>query len=280
MTTPCILVATDFSARADRAIDRALLIGENTNRKVRLIHALDFIEADRTDWNALDKRMAECIGDTSCETEFAYPEGSPPRAIGEASEADDVDLLVVGPARYNSIGDFFLGTSVDFVLRHTSKPVLVVKQRPRTAYRHIVGGTDFSAGSKHAIIAAARMFPEAEMHVVHAWHVPFEGFQRDGYVARDVEAGERKRLDEFMEELASEEPALRDATSALVRGGAHNAMTTEFDNRCDFASEGLVVVGSHGTSGFRQAALGSVTSDLLRTLKADVLVVNTREAQN
>lgn len=280
MTISCIAVATDFSARADRAIDRALSIGERSGSLVRLVHALDYMEADRADWNALDKRMRECVGDTPCKTEFAYPEGSPPQAIAEASEAKDVDLLVIGPARYNSIGDFFLGTAVDYVLRYTTKPVLVVKQRPRVAYRHIIAGTDFSAGSRHAILSAARMFPQAQVHVVHGWHVPFEGFQRDSYVAEEVEADARKALDAFMKTLPEEEPSLAEATSALVRGGAFAAITTEFADRCELASEGLVVLGSHGTSGFRQAALGSVTSDLLRSLKPDVLVVNTRHADS
>lgn len=34
----------------------------------------------------------------------------------------------------------------------------------------------------------------------------------------------------------------------------------------------LIAIGSHGHSGFRQALLGSTTSDLLRELDADVLV--------
>lgn len=278
MPRQTIVVATDFSSRADRAIDRALMLGERTGSLVRLIHALDYMEADKADWASLDKRMRESVGEAPCETEFAYPEGSPPHAIATASNADDVALLVIGPARYNSIGDYFLGTAVDHVLRYTQNPTLVVKQRPRVPYAHIIAGTDFSDGSRHAIVTAARLLPDAQVHVVHAWHVPFEGFQRDSYVAEEVEADERKKLDAFMKSLAEEEPALKDATSALARGGPHKAMTNEFEKRCDLASEGLVVVGSHGTSGFRQATLGSTTSDLLRSLKSDVLVVNTNGA--
>nr|WP_232367457.1 universal stress protein [Altererythrobacter lutimaris] len=273
-----ILVATDFSSRADRAIDRALALCARTGKALRLVHALDFMDAENADWASLDKRMRECVGDTECDVEFAYPEGSPPHAIASASKADDVELLVVGPARYNSLGDFFLGTAVDYVLRNTKKPVLVVKQRPRSSYRHIIAGTDFSADSKYAIITAARMFPDAQVHVVHAWHVPFEGFQRDSYVAEEVEAHEQKAMETFMTALAEAEPSLSNATSALGRGGTHKTITREFEKRCDLASEGLVVLGSHGQSGFRQATLGSVTSDLLRSLKPDILVINTDNA--
>ncbi len=275
MVTPRIIVATDFSARADRAVDRALLIGRDTESCVRVVHAMDYIEAHRADWAALDKNMRDCVGDAPCETEFAYPEGSPPIAIAQAAQADDVKMLVMGPARYNSLGDFFLGTAVDYVLRNTETPVLVVKQRARSSYEHIIAGTDFSPASAHAIIEAGKMFPDAAMHVVHAWRVPFEGLQRDRYVRDETEAGERKKLNSFMSALSDSDARFADATSALVHGSTHDAVMSELETY----GSALVVLGSHGTSGFKQAALGSVTSDLLRSLPADVLVVNTKSAE-
>ncbi|MEM7666742.1 MAG: universal stress protein [Pseudomonadota bacterium] len=276
MSTHCIVVATDFSARADRAIDRGLLLSRTMNGKLRVIHALEFSDAENADWSELDRKMRECVGvDSETDTvEFAYPEGSPPKAIAKACEADDVGLLVVGPARYNSLGDFFLGTSVDYVLRHTSKPVLVVKKRAAKPYSQIVAGTDFSAGSAHAIVAASRMFPDAAVEIVHAWHVPFEGWQKDSYVAEETAAGEAEKMEAFLQLLIAQEPRLSEATTRLVRGGALQAINASLEHD----PGALVVLGSHGTSGFRQAAIGSVTSDMLRCVDADVLVVNTRDA--
>ncbi|MEM6586391.1 MAG: universal stress protein, partial [Pseudomonadota bacterium] len=206
--------------------------------------------------------------------EFMYPEGSPPVAIAEACENSDAQLLLIGPARYNSFGDFLMGTAVDYVLRHTQKPVLIVKKRAQGAYDQIVAGTDFSPGSAHAIIEAARMFPNARMHITHAWHVPFEGFQRDGYVATETQGVEGKKLQAFVQELAKREPRLAEATSGLVRGGAYDAVR----DAMKLYPDALVVLGSHGATGFRQATLGSNTSDLLRFLDADILVVNTKGA--
>ncbi|MEL7444832.1 MAG: universal stress protein, partial [Pseudomonadota bacterium] len=229
MSIPYIVAATDFSARADRALDRALMLGIERGCGVRVVHALDYIEAEKADWTDLDLRMRECIGETECTTDFTFPEGSPPRAIARAGEADDVDLIVIGPARYNSIGDYFIGTAVDYVLRNTTKPVLVVKQRPRSRYKHIIAGTDFSEGSAHAIVKAAEMFPDAQIHIVHAWHVPFEGFQRDGHVAGQVEEDEQRVFGKFMELLVKDAPHLANATTAMVRGGTHAALAAEFD---------------------------------------------------
>lgn len=281
MTRPCIIVATDFTSRADRAIDRALQLGRDTGRPLRFVHAIDPDTRKDHDRAELDRRMEQCVGypegtdQGSGPIEFAYPEGSPPAAIARECETQDCDMLLIGPARYNSLGDFFIGTAVDYVLRNTEKPVLVVKKRVREGYAEIIAGTDFSAASAHAIITAARLFPEAKIHICHAWHVPFEGFNRDGYVATEMEDEERAKLAKFVKLVAEREPRLAEASTGLLRGGAFQAVKDALAHHPD----ALVVVGSHGASGFRQATLGSNTSDMLRFLDADMLVVNTRAAE-
>ena len=280
MPNPAILVATDFSARADRAIDRALQLGRETASPVRFVYAIEPGRKNAPSPADLDRLMEQCVGFAKDKdygggaVEFVYPEGSPPVAIAEACENSDAQLLLIGPARYNSFGDFFMGTAVDYVLRHTTKPVLIVKKRARGAYDQIVAGTDFSPASAYAIIEASRMFPNARMHIAHAWHVPFEGFQRDGYVATETQDAEGRKLEAFVQELATREPRLAEATSGLVRGGAYDAVKGALERFPD----ALVVLGSHGATGFRQATLGSNTSDVLRFLDADILVVNTKGA--
>ncbi|MEL7317883.1 MAG: universal stress protein [Pseudomonadota bacterium] len=280
MTNPYILVATDFSSRADRAIDRALQLGRDTKSPIRFMFALEPGKNDALTLDDLDRRMEQCVGypkgtdQGGGPIEYIYPEGSPPIAIAQACENSDAGLLIIGPARYNSFGDFFLGTAVDYVLRNTTKPVLIVKKRCREAYAQIVAGTDFSPGSAHAIIEAARMFPDANVHIAHAWHVPFEGFQRDGYVADEIEEGEAKRLTDFKAHLAEREPRLAQATTGLVHGGAFDAAKDGLERY----PNALVALGSHGQTGFRQATLGSNTSDMLRLLDADILVLNTKGA--
>lgn len=280
MTNPAILVATDFTSRADRAVDRALQMGRDRKAPVRFLHAQEPGRKDAATPEELDRRMEHCVGypagtdQGGGAIEYAYPEGSPPIAIARACEAEDAHMLLIGPARYNTFGDFFMGTAVDYVLRNTQKPVLVVKKRVRKAYDQIVAGTDFSPGSGHAIIEAARLFPEAGMHISHAWHVPFEGFQRDGHVAEQTEGEDARQLGEFVAALTKREPSLAKATTGLVRGGAFDAVKDGLKRFPD----ALVALGSHGSTGFRQATLGSNTSDMLRFLDADILVVNTKAA--
>ncbi|EAQ30345.1 putative universal stress protein [Erythrobacter sp. NAP1] len=274
---PTVAVATDFSPRADRAVDRAKLLQKQMGGKLLVIHATNQAADDQPDMDDLTRRMRLSTGleASDGDVQFLFPSGAPTKAIAHSCEKHDVDLLVLGPARYNTLGDYFLGTAVDYILRSTTKPVLVVKMRAHADYREIVAGTDFSPGSAHAILTAARMFPEAKVHVVNAWQVPFQAFNKDAYAAEEVERDHKNKLAEFMAGLAEREGRLADATSETNRGDACDALRKGLEVN----PNALVVLGSHGTSGFRQATIGSVTSDLLRYLEADTLVINSADAE-
>lgn len=58
-------------------------------------------------------------------------------------------------------------------------------------------------------------------------------------------------------------------TSLLERGLATNVVHAQVKEQ----KPDLIVVGTHGRSGFRQAMLGSVARDLISTLAGDVLAV-------
>lgn len=273
---PCIAVATDFSPRADRAIDRAKLLAKQMDGQLCFIHATNGPSNETPDLDRLERKMRLVTGLSGTEENvtFLYPSGDAPKAIGSTCDEQDADILLLGPARYNSFGGFFLGTAVDHILRNTQKPVLVVKARPNDDYDEIIAGTDFSPGSAHAILTAAKMFPGARFHIVHGWHVPFQAFNTDAYVAEEIEAEARGYMDRFVTELKAREGGLASATSQLFRGDAVEALRQSLASR----PTSLVVAGSHGTSGFKQATIGSVTSELLRFLDADTVVINSADA--
>ncbi len=273
MTSP-IIVATDFSARADRAIDRALILGKQMGRTVKLLHAVERRRED-SDQGRLDALMENALPEGFARTdqvEFVYTEGSPPRAIAEAAEELDAALVVMGPARLNSIGDFFLGTAVDYALRHCERPVLVVKRRPHRPYSTIVTATDFSAPSANALRLALEWFPEAAHHLVHACHIPWEGFQRDLHVKDDVLEAERLRMGDFLAENAFAAGGRAAPEPHVVLGGPHQAMAQVVRE----TGADLAVLGSHGEGGFRHATIGSMANQLLETIPADTLMVVAR----
>lgn len=264
-----VLVATDFRPRSDRALDRAAKLAKDTGRELVVIHAIE-------DWRnappgeTLKPRVAAVMPEDAGDYRCLFPEGSPPETIAQAAEDEDAFCLVLGVARYNSVGDHFLGTAVDQILRRSPYPVLVVKERPREAYRHIVIGTDLSKASAHGVEAAVAMFPDAQLHLVHAFHVPYEAWQNAPYVREELAESGQRHCDAFVEKL-DVSPACRERmTMDLVEGSPTQAIGKTLEKY----DAHLCALTSHGHGGLRQALLGSTVSDLLRTIPVDTLVIH------
>lgn len=269
-----ILVATDLSARADRAIDRGARLARETGRQLAVLHVVSHAEADDASYTALEQRVEAVLPENVPDCRIVIREGDATYQIGRAVEEENAWCLVIGVARYNSVGDYFLGTAVDHTLRHTDNPVLVIKQRATKNYSDIVIATDFSPRSKHALEQGAAMFPDARLHLVHAYSIPFESWQNAEYVQEEVRADAQKKLDEFAAGLDISDAMRSRMTTKLLKGSPHRAISREVQEY----GAGLVIIGSHGHSGLRQTLLGSTTSDLLRSLPVDTLVI--RVAKN
>ena len=271
MTGP-IVAATDFSARADRAVDRAIMLAEELGLSLELLHAIEYAPGRKIDRAALDRAMRAIIPETDVEISFEYPEGSVPATIARHADEHQAAMIVLGVARYNSIGDYFLGTAVDRVIRGTSKPVIVVKARPRKGYRKILVATDFSDFSRKAIDWAADTFPEAEIALLNTFSVPFEAWNKAPYVAEEIEKEAKARLAELMDDLP-EAVAARTSTHVV-----RNSLCRAVNDLVDARGIDLVVVGSQGETGFRHATIGSQATSVLENAKVDTAIVGPRVA--
>lgn len=263
-----ILAATDFSARADRAIDRALLLGEQLGREVILAHVVDAGPDAVINQAALDRQMADCLQSKAAIARFIYPRGKIGAALASAAEAEQADLIVIAVARHNAIGDYILGTAVDHVLRHCRQPVLVVKRRAHAPYRSIGIATDFSEPSLSALVQAAELFPDLPLHLIHAYRVPFEGWQKAEPVRDQIRDASAAVFTEFMARVPADIAAR--VIKHLAYGDPHTAINTVVEaEQLD-----LLVLGSHGESGFRHAMLGSQANALLATSTLDTMVIS------
>jgi len=122
-----------------------------------------------------------------------------------------------------------------------------------------------------ALLAAASLFPEAAITMVHAFSVPYERWLKSEQVSADVEAEVRGELDAFLADL---DPKVRDRLDARLTEGETSSVVVEAlaQTRSD-----LLVLGTHGRSGFIHAALGSHAEALLGLVDVDTLVVRERK---
>jgi nucleotide-binding universal stress UspA family protein len=139
-----IMVATDGSEIARKAVDSAVKIAKLNNAKLYAVHVIayrEFPEALPKDvgWeNAMrehlmneGKKATAYVEDTGktagVEVESVILEGSPANEIVDFADKNDIELIVMGTLGKTGIQRFLLGSVAENVIRHSKKPVLVVR---------------------------------------------------------------------------------------------------------------------------------------------------------
>lgn len=294
MKTPrTILAATDLSAPARHAVERAFRLTTFAGCQLHILHALEL--------DALDS-LREMLGDDLSAVKVALEDnareqlrrlidnpanshgvaarlrvvvGNPLSAIAAEADALDADLIILGARGESFLRHAMLGSTAARLLRKSvRRPVLLVKQPPHETYRSVLVAVDFSPVSLQAIRTARRLAPDADLVLLHAFELPYEGKLVLGgveervirqYVTTDSDT-RRKRL----HNLASAAGLAPTEYSARVIHGDPSqqiiAMEQEVD--CD-----LIVIGKHGAHIAEELLLGSVTKHVLAESQCDVLVI-------
>ncbi|MGE3150934.1 MAG: universal stress protein [Pseudorhodoplanes sp.] len=282
-----ILLATDLSARCDRALDRAVSLSQFWRAKLVVLHVLeDFRIADSDptvpSWRrpaepvaVAERQLLADIGPIAETAHVIIDEGEPTETIVRMAEKMGCDLIVTGIARDELFGRFILGTTVDRLLRNSRVPILVVKKRARQRYGHIAVATDFSESSRYALEAAIRYFPSEKLTIFHAYTSPMSGLTTDSaeYRRKSQQVAEQE-YDAFLKSMKSGEEIRRRARSFI-----------EFGAPADVLREGvrdmnidLVVLGTQGRSALSEVLIGSVAKHIVAELPCDALLVRKPKA--
>lgn len=98
----------------------------------------------------------------------------------------------------NRLQSRLIGSVVDHLIRASRLPVLVVRGAIDGPYLRIIVATDLSEASKHALLVTTRLFPNADITLVHAYHVPYGAWLKSPEVQEDVRAEARTDLHHFV----------------------------------------------------------------------------------
>jgi nucleotide-binding universal stress UspA family protein len=194
--------------------------------------------------------------------------GDPGRDLVEASRG--ASLLVLGSRRHGALASAVVGSATNYVLHHATCPVLVVPAEARLEWARVVVGVD---GSECADVALRWAAHRARAHqvplvVVHAWELVTAPDWFGGLLPDPVAYGEQvegwlaEHVDEALpdqEGLAIELRAVQDSTAGALTG------TSQPDD--------LLVVGSHGRSGFTDLVMGSVAAHCAHHARGAVAVL-------
>lgn len=136
-----IMLATDLGPASSIATDRAIEIATRLGARLLVTSVVgpglrDGVASGRR----IDQLRAELESGAQAVVEearanganatFLVWEGEPGEAIVGAAEAEGADLIVVGSHGRGPVGRFLVGSVSDFIVRHASCPVLVVRSEP------------------------------------------------------------------------------------------------------------------------------------------------------
>lgn len=285
-----LLVASDFSADSQHAMQRAALlckaagITRGTALHVvetglleqlkRLMHLPGEVESTLLDdaMHSLEKEVASIFEGSGVQLEPQVRSGKAVDRIIEAAAEPEIVLL---GAKGRHLIDTAIGSTPGRVIRHSGKPVLVVKSEPVRPYRLVLVAVDFSAHSRRAVEWAARIAPTAPLYLVHVYQAMFEGKMKYAGVTEeainDYRRMAREQAEMEMKHFISTLSGVHTSRlHKMIRHGDHPAQTLVRAIRKTGAD--LVAVGKQGKTLMEHFLLGSVTLNLLELSPCDLLV--------
>ncbi len=276
-----ILMATDLSARSDRALERAVELARQRGAALNIIHVIDddlpqpLAAAQQTAaGQAIQTHIDTLATDDGPDIKIETILGRPYIDILEMSEKTDAELIVLGTHREDAFKDMFRGTTAERVVRAGTVPVLLVKDRTDGPYRRVMVGIDFSVYSRRALACAIDLVPDGEFHLVHAYDVPFKGFLYGQDTRKEVSEEHRAGFEKLInEEMASFLTALEGEPPRFERIMREGTVRDVLHQQIASLGPDLLVIGTHGRTGVAHAILGSVAEDLLSEPPCDVLAV-------
>jgi nucleotide-binding universal stress UspA family protein len=277
---PTMLVATDLTGRAELAVKRAAALAGATGARLDIVHVMDDItEHLRGPFetmlrDALGKQIDAAAAGSKIDAEVRVIVGGADVNITELARTSQADLVICGAHRPRPGREKWLGSTMDRVLKHGDRPVLVVKTPSQGPYRKIVVGVDFSDCSARALDFAMRLLPGSELLVVHTFHVPYAGVAKPaglaGAVAKGARLEEAEQLDAWLKPFSAMADKLAIRLIPVIERGDAQVRLMEAVTR---QAADLLVIGTHGRTGLRHAILGSVAEHIVAHAPTDVLVV-------
>jgi nucleotide-binding universal stress UspA family protein len=287
-----VLVATDFSAGSEAAVQRALQIARSHGACIDLVHAFD-----ASAWQALRavfdlKRLsgqpspeanlrerltasaAALAAREGLVVESHFGVGAPAAVIEARAKAMNAAVLVI--ARRSEPTAPGVSSTLLRVLRSAPCPVLVTRAGPATQYTRVLTAVDLREVSRQAAADALALFPNATHRLLYVvdpqWESEVQRGQGDAAPLGELIASLHARAHQQLEALASE--------LAAGRGTALDVAVVEAIPALGIVQHAAiwpadcVVVGRHGQGLVADTLLGSTALDAIHHSGRDVLVVS------
>jgi nucleotide-binding universal stress UspA family protein len=283
-----ILVATDFSPHADRALAHALELAKLFSAELELFSSA-YIPASAL--AAVSLGMAPgLIGDARRETEqkietlagtlrargfrvtSSTSTDEPSEAIASRAAELGADLVAVGTRGHTGLAHVVLGSVAERVAQLARAAVLTAHadSPPPVAYRSVLVPSDFSPDSEAAVAWARALVARTggRLVLLHAYDLPQIALTSSGLAAASVEKAladaARQRIGELRESLRGTE------VETMVSAARPDPAILEAIER---TRADAVVLGTRGRTGLAHVLLGSTAERVIRRAPVPVIAV-------
>jgi len=291
-----ILVATDFSTSAGRALEYARVVARLWAAELHVLHVLEWYpgmdrdhavnrmylsdrrkEADQQFIGIKEQFTASAV---SLQTQTAV--GVPSEQIEHVANALSADLIVLGTHGRTGLQHILLGSTAERIVRIAPCPVLAVRTQPRetgavaaagsgsaVTIRRVLVPIDFSICSLDALEYAAHFAKQIGASVTLLHTLEPVAYNLDftlDYASGRERAYWQGRLDVLQAILASN----RIKVDCVLRAGRPAEAVASFLKE---QPHDLVIMGTHGRRGISHLLMGSVAEATLRLAPCPVLTV-------
>lgn len=268
-----LLVASDLSARSDRALQRAVQLAGAQGARLTVAHIVDedvpMAVARAQEAAAREELQRSLAALEAPEAEVVVSTGDVVQDLLALADRIEADLLVVGTHKPRPFWDVFSGTTVERFVRAEVRPVLLVHEPVTGPYQSVLCGIDLSPACVSAGNLAAELAPDAELATFHAVHVPYRGLlapnDHAGQIAPFVKDA-RNRLDAWWADAGLSERLPKPEVSV-------QSVHAAFDQARRGAQAELFALGAHGRAALSPTMLGGFAESLIREPVCDLLIV-------
>ncbi len=286
-----LLVPVDLTPISDRVLGRVSLLPLAEAARVVLLHVVpddlparaqgraerDAEAALANEARHLASALPQCVS-----IELVVKIGAVGPAIVACVSAVGAELVVMGRGGGRALGDLFLGSTAERVIRHGRLPVLAVRLAPRSTYSRpaVALNLDHTAADVLALLLRIVSPPRPRVVAIHAVDTAYRGLVHAGVSDEEVaewhaeleQAATEQMANLFAASLARANVRPEDAPLCVPRVQSGSARRVIAKAAREVSAD-LLVLGTHGYSGIAHLVLGTVAGDVLRSVACDVLVV-------
>lgn len=285
-----IIVATSLNEASDQVVAAAVALAQHSGAELHVFHSImppmgyyssamgmsvaypETVEAQEK-WGKMQvKEQLLRLGIAEDRYPVLIEVGSPHRTLLEAAESLKADLLVVGATEVVQPLVPILGSTADRVLRKATCPVLVIKGTFELSPSRVLAPVDLSDLCEDSLRRGLQVLGQMRDGAAPTVEPLFVLSQVDRehsmqFTPEQIDRFASEELDRFLERLGD----TYGATMAphLCSGQPKE----EILERLEKVPADLVIMGTHGRSGFERLLLGSITSEVVRATPTNILVV-------